>query len=182
MPIPLGILDFPSGGVGAFDWLETTEVTSPASTISFTGLSSTYSDYTHLQVRAVVKPTVARSLSMTFNGVTSTAYSWRTVRGDGSAVSAQSATSRSNLQVGEPVGTTFSANLYGAYVLDVHDFGSSNKATTIRGILGSNDTPDMVESWSGLYYASTAAIDEMEFYFNGSTFTGGSRISLYGVK
>lgn len=181
MLTPLGILDFPSGGVGSFDWLETTELTGASSAITFTGLSSAYSDYQHLQVRAVVKPSSARSLFMTFNGVTSTAYSWRTVRGD-ATVTAQSAASRSNLQVGETVGTTISANLFAAYVLDIHDFASSNKATTIRGILGNNESAKQVESWSGLYYASTAAIDEMEFYFSGSTFYPGSRISLYGVK
>ena len=57
MPIPLGILAVAGAGAGggnSFDLLETTVLSSAASTVSFTGLSG-YTQYKHLQFRYVAR-------------------------------------------------------------------------------------------------------------------------------
>ena len=64
-----------------FDLLETTTLTSNASSVSFSGLDA-YSDYKHLQLR--INGKFSSSVRLQLNGDTGSSYSWHQIYGDGS--------------------------------------------------------------------------------------------------
>jgi hypothetical protein len=184
-PIPLGILALAgiTGGGGAFDLLETTTLTSSASSVTFTGLGA-YSDYKHLQIRMIARNgTSTSSPNITLNGDTGANYARHNIFGSGGSVTSTSATSSSNMDlVAFASNSNSGANEFGAGIIDILDFSSTAKNTTIRGLGGreQGDTSDFIALVSGAYF-NTDAITSLSMNSPG-TFTAGTRMSLYGVK
>ena len=183
----LGILNSQAagGGGGAYDLLETTTLATSASSVSFTGLGS-YSDYAHLQIRWVGRgdaAVITSDATMRVNSDSGSNYAQHYLRGDGSTVTSDASTSRTNFTVGTvPFGSS-TANAFGVAVIDILDFSSANKNTTFRIFSGDTIT-NQVALRSGLYI-STSAITSLELF--GSTVGGrnwntGTRFSLYGIK
>ena len=187
-PIPLGILDFPTGAAGAYDLLETQVLTSSAASVTFTGLGS-YSDYKHLQIRAVARsnrPAAVSSLVLfRLNSDTGSNYAWHELIGSGSSVSSSAGTSTTSMAyLWRIAGPTADADAYGAMVGDLLDFSDTNKYSTFRLLQGSIHGASQVEIGlgSGLWMntAAVTSIDIIEGF--SSTFTIGSRFSLYGIR
>ena len=185
-PIPLGILDFPTGAAGAYDLLETQILTSSAASVTFTGLGS-YTDYKHLQIRSVQRSTNAidniSNVYLRFNSDTGSNYALHWLEGDGSSVSSAAFTSQIRIQIRRALprdGAT--ANSFGASVIDILDFADSNKYTTIRALGGVNTASNSnIALGSGLWM-NTNAITSLELASSSSDFAIGSRFSLYGVR
>ena len=166
---------------GAFDLLETTTLTSSASSVTFSGLDA-YSGYKHLQIRAVTRPEASRGLLMRMNGAIS-GYAAHQLRGTGSAVQVQAFTDRTSIDLTEPIYSVYT-NEYAPIIVDILDFNSTTKDTTIRALYG-NASSDNTNDWIGLtsgLLASTAAITSASFFYNGVNHTAKTRFSLYGVK
>jgi hypothetical protein len=185
--ILLGILNsqVDAGGAGAYDLLETQVLTSSASSVTFTGLGA-YSDYKHLQLRAVVRSDRASSVAdflVNLNADTGANYAFHTLGGNGTSVFSSAATSQSLMETGFATGSTFTANAFGVIVMDILDFSSTTKNTTLRSLTGLAGTENnQIRLVSGLYN-STSAVTSLEFTSQASTnFITGSRFSLYGVK
>jgi hypothetical protein len=186
-PLPLGILALAGagGGAGAYDLLETQILTSTASSVEFTGLGD-YSDYKHLQLRAVVRSDRVASVAdflVNLNADTGANYAFHTLGGNGSSVFSAAATSQSLMEIGFATGSTFTASAFGVIVMDILDFSSTSKNTTLRSLTGlAGSDNNQVRLVSGLYN-STSAVTSLEFTSQASTnFISGSRFSLYGVK
>lgn len=191
MPIPLGILAVAGAGAaggGAYDLLETTVLTSSASSVTFSSLGS-YSDYKHLQLRIVARrgdsAGTYTTIRMRMNGVTSGSYAYHRLEGDGSSVvSAADGTSDTRIEFaaisGDDSGTN-PADSFGAVIADILDFSSSSKNTTVRALSGfASSGNSRIRLASGLFN-NTAAVTSLEVY-NTVNFEIGSRFSLYGVK
>jgi len=187
----LGILNAQAAGGGgggpAYDLLETTTLSSSASSITFDSLTSTYgADYAHLQIRAVMRSAGSgyqTSLNMRANGDTGTNYYTHKLSGNGTNVVSQAtSTSRFYLDPGLLEGSTEAGN-FSSMVIDILDFANTNKNTTIKGLLGvygSERTSDRsVALFSGLWN-NTAALTSFQLYI--SSFAAGSRFSIYGIK
>ena len=167
------------------DFLEEVVLTSSASSVTFSGLDA-YSDYKHLQVRWVGRGDAAVTYSnaaMRVNGDAGSNYAKHDLRGDGSSVSSNAAAGASSFYIGNvPFGSS-TANAFGAAVIDVLDFASTNKNTTFRVLSGDTIAPQVTLS-SGLY-VSTSAVTSVTMF---ASFTAGrnwdtnSRFSLYGSK
>ena len=183
----LGILNSQAagGGGGAFDLLETTTLSTSASSVTFSGLGA-YSDYKHLQIRSVARNTVTNSgssnLYLRFNGATSTSYKKHGLAGNGSAVYSYTSAADDKIGLGSHVadnGTT--SGIYAPSVIDIVDFSATSKSTTLRSLCGvagiGNPT---VQLQSGLYMTN-AAVTSISL-FGDWDFITGSRFSLYGVK
>ena len=186
--ILLGILNSQAaaaGGAGAYDLLETQVLTSNASSVTFTGLGS-YSDYKHLQIRAVTRN--ARTVGgherilLRFNSDTGNNYATHRLRGTGSGVSSLANSSTNKIYAGysprESSGSEFSAN-----VIDILDFSSTNKNTTVRALAGF-DSPsgNYIGLFSGLWN-DTSAVTSITFTDDGGDdFQANTRFSLYGIK
>ena len=184
----LGILNAQAtgGGAGAFDLLETTTLTSSASSVTFSGLDA-YSDYKHLQIRMVAKSVYGGGdvLSFNLNGDTGSNYAYHYLRGTGSAVQSNDGVSTSTPWIATLPGSTADSDSFGAIVLDILDFSSANKNTTLRALSGSTSGSVQIGLYSGLWN-NTNAVTSVSLFPNSFGFTRnlvtGSRFSLYGVK
>ena len=175
-PIPLGILDFPTGAAGAYDLLETQVLTSDTASVTFTGLGS-YTDYKHLQLRMVAITPFVRTPNIQFNADTGTNYSLHYLLGTGSSVISGGSTSTANPYAG------YSDDTGGAAVLDILDFSNTNKYTTFRSLAGQNDSSaPRIGLFSGLWMNTNAVTSFRIYVANGDDLVTGSRFSLYGIK
>ena len=183
-PLPLGILAL-SGVVagGGFDLLETTTLTSSASSVTFSGLDA-YSDYKHLQIRMTgrVDNTTAYNLyHMRLNGDSGSSYSRHALIGTGSVVDPSGASTQTLMGVGVAPGSSVTSNVFNAAVIDILDF-SSSKNTTVRSLSGSaGGGLDSISLLSSAWY-NTTAVTSIEIFRASYNFISGSRFSLIGVK
>ena len=186
----LGILNSQAagGGAGAFDLLETTTLATSASSVTFSGLGA-YSDYKHLQIRAVTRDTRAISgannVIMRFNSDTGSNYfQLQYIKGDGStATSGTEGTASYILPYTEPSASDTTDAFAGA-VIDLLDPFNSNKYTTSRSLRGVNldaAYSTQVGLSSGIWL-NTASLITITLQPVIGSFAANSRISLYGVK
>ena len=169
----LGILNAQAagGGGGAFDLLETTTLTSSASSITFSGIDQSYK---HLQIRSVARGVDGGNIKATFNGDAGSNYAAHGLYGTGSAVASFASLSRSNVIVAE-AGTN--TNVFYASVTDIVDYSSTTKYKTIKGLMGST----LILLRSGVWM-NTSAITSINLSCQTNDFTAGTRISIYGIK
>jgi len=166
---------------GAFDLLETTTLTSSASSVTFSGLDS-FSDYKHLQIRYVIRSdwgTTSSQNNITFNSDTGSNYAYHLLIGSGSSVSSLGYTSRSFIYGGIGTGANSATGAFGTGVIDILDF-SATKNTTVRTLNGANDI-NRIGLDSGLWI-NTSAVTSATVTSNQGSYITGSRFSLYGVK
>ena len=171
---------------GAYDLLETQVLGTSASSVTFTGLGS-YSDYKHLQLRAVTKTTRNggnSQIKLTFNSDTAANYARHGLYVAYLPVltgpTSYGITGQSGWGFGSN-GTDW-PNDFNAAVIDILDFANSNKYTTLRALQGLASTEGRIELTSGLWNntAPVTSIDLTDAY--GDNIDVGSRFSLYGVK
>lgn len=187
-PLLLGILNSQAAGAaaGAYDLLETQQLSSSAASVTFTGLGS-YSDYKHLQLRMSARldnstASGTRTASIRFNNDTGSNYAYSHVYSGGS-----STTGNANFNVSDipleswiPNGLTDS-NVYAPAVVDILDFSNSSRNTTTRALYGVTiETEDLIFQSSGLWN-NTAAVTSISIS-SSSNLKSDTRISLFGIK
>ena len=190
MPIPLGILAVAGAGsaplVNSFDLLESTILSTTATSIVFSSLGS-YSDYKHLQIRMVGR-NVNTSIGgarfiLRFNSDSGSNYATHWLKGNGTAVTSGNITSTTGIgpSFGNIANNGATTNAFGGNIVDILDFYNSSKNTTVRTFGGT----DFFEMGLGSgFWNNTAAVTRIEIIdgsFAGG-FVAGSRFSLYGWK
>jgi hypothetical protein len=182
MLIPFGILSAAgvSGEVGAtYELISTTILGGTAASVTFSGLGAYASTYKHLQIRMTARLSSANAIDAYINGDTGSNYAGHLLRGDGSSVASFARSSTSILQIADATNT---ANVFTGAVVDILDFASSTKNTTIRSITGDAGGQNYSQMWSGLWN-NTAAVTSIQLYGRASTtFQIGSRFSIYGIR
>jgi hypothetical protein len=181
--IPFGFWAASGGGAaGAFDLLETTNITGTTNNVSFTGLGS-LTDYSHLQIRMVGRlssnATGDGSTSIIFNSEGYPNIQGHYLLGNGSSVTSSDSPDMI------PYWAPFNLEDSGAYmalVLDVLDFSSTTKATTARALWGNATTNSKKVGLSSGGMFLTSAITTINCWSNGGGWVAGSRFSLYGIK
>jgi len=154
-----------------------------ASSITFSSIPSTY---THLQIRAMARSTESGSTNTNaffqFNGDTGSNYSEHQLAGDGSSASGSAGTSQVWAYTGLTTGNSSSANMYGAFIVDVLDYANGNKNKTIKTLSGNDQNGSgYVLFRSGAWY-STSAISSIVITPGGGSWQQYSSFALYGVK
>jgi hypothetical protein len=168
--------------LGAFDLLETTTLSTSASSVTFSGLGA-YSDYKHLQIRMIGRSNRSgfsiSNIDLRINGDTGSNYSYHSLFGAGSVYS-QGASSSDKIRT-EPAITaaTATSGAFSARVYDFLDFSSASKNTTVRVLAGSAVGGIGLSSGAWL---NTAAVTSLTLIDAQGSFIAGSRFSLYGVK
>lgn len=184
--MPLGLGFFAAAGAGGsnatFDWLETTTLGSPASSITFSSLGN-YSSYKHLQLRCIMQNSGSQILRVSFNGTSGTTnYATHRLQGDGSSVSSQAATSADRINLASLPTTGNESNTFMAWVIDVLDFGSSLKNTTIKVIGGTSQASfRVVGLYSGLWN-DTSSVTSITLDQSSGTLATNTKVALYGIK
>jgi hypothetical protein len=119
---------------------------------------------------------------MTFNGDTSTNYSWHLMYNSGSTVASEAGTSQNYLRCGIGVGANGTANNFGAMVVDVLDAFQTTKFTTTRSLTGNSSSYVGIQLQSG-NWRNTAAVATINIKpAFGGDLAANSRFSIYGIK
>jgi hypothetical protein len=189
MLIPLGFLAGSGGGVDSdYELIQTYVLGSNQAEITFSSLGTYSSTYKHLQIRGASRNTrsgFAASLTgIRLNADTGSNYSWHSIRGDGSSVSAEGFANTSLMRVSFVPSATSTANSFDGLVVDILDAYSTTKNKTIRSLGGIASTQSNISLMSGNYRSLTAisSITILDEISSGNSFLTGSRFSLYGIK
>jgi hypothetical protein len=160
-----------------------------ASTVTF---SSIPADYTHLQIRGILRNTAATASSldlfMNFNGDTGTNYrAYKQVGGDGSsAFAAASGTSTAAL---DKIANAYflndgnTASVYSAWVCDILDYRNTNKYKVTRSLNGQDlNGSGSIRLFSGLWQSTSAITSIVLTVEGGNNFKQYTQFALYGIK
>jgi hypothetical protein len=189
MSLILGILD--SGGAAAgggtsYESIATVTVGSGgSSTITFSSIPSTY---THLQLRWIARDSQANTglgLYMRINNNTGSNYSRHWLRGNGSAASAANSVSDTLISLGGVPGSSSPASIFGVGIIDILDYTNTNKYKTVRSMQGTNQNTtadDNIFFVSGVMFANTDAVTQVDVIADGAGFVQYSQFALYGIK
>jgi hypothetical protein len=172
--------------VGDYESISTVTLTSSQNTVAFSSIASTYK---HLQIRYISRSTRASgtdSISIRFNSDSGSNYARHFLFGDGASAGAGATTTdtMSNCAIGS--GASAGASMFGAGVIDILDYSSTNKNKTIRTLSGAdiNGSGGDLRFSSGLWFATPAAITSITLYAQGGSadFVQYSSFALYGIK
>tara|TARA_R110000796_G_scaffold171632_1_gene288683 strand:- start:1396 stop:1950 length:555 start_codon:yes stop_codon:yes gene_type:complete len=182
----LGILNSQAAGggaVGDYNLLETTDLTSSASSVTFSGIDQ---NYKHLQIRMVTRSSQtgvdSDQIVLRYNATGGSNYSFHYLQGNGSGVSSSGFSPDSSSNLTNTTAANAPTGAFGASVFDILDFSSSVKNTTHRGLTGfiANTTKNIKLS-SGAFF-QTAPVTSITIINQSFSFVAGSRFSLYGSK
>lgn len=192
-PIPLGIWATAGAGgaaAGSFELISTAYGTGSSDTITF---SSIPQDYKHIQFRCVVKNNAnsgAVDWGIRINNQSVTAYRGHRLRGTTAAVQSGDTgggtTDRIYITEGITGSTTGYTDIYTGSIIDILDYSSTVKNSTVRlfgGTVQTSGGQNRVYLQSGMI-DGTGAVSTITFVPSsaGQNITSASRISLYGIR
>jgi hypothetical protein len=187
MLIPYGILSAAGEVVvaqGTFELIATAFGTGSSGVIEFASIPQ---EYKHLQIRYTAKnSSSATQMNITMNGITSGVYIRHSVLGNGNTSSPQalataSSTSQTAIQLVESMANSTTANAVNVGIIDILDYSSTAKNTTMRAMYGMTDNLTRAYLSSGLYNQTTA-VSSLTFTASANNFDSISRFSLYGIR
>jgi len=168
---------------GSYESIATVTVGSGgAASIEFTSIPSTYS---HLQIRGIARGTKSSTvafLNMKLNSDTGTNYAYHILQGDGASAVGSAVANDTFMDWARYPAASATASIFGASVIDILDYGNTNKFKTVR-YLGNYDAngSGYLEFRSGLW-RSTSAISTITFSWDSGDFAQYSTFALYGVN
>lgn len=188
-PVLLGILGQGAAGAGgttAFESIATTTLSSTQASVTFTESGSAWQNYTHLQLRYIMRDAGGSGVgtgSIAVNSSTGSNMAYHRLYGNGSGASAYGYSSYgywSDVFLGAMNSTT--SGIFGAGVIDILDFKNTNKNKTMRILSGADaNGSGAILLGSGLV-ASTSAITSITLYAPSNGFVQYSSFALYGIK
>ena len=186
----LGILNSQAAGGGdpsSFDLLSSTTLTSAPASFTFSGLAAYAADYKHLQVRLLIGSNASAQqdgLQIKMNNNGSPHYSRTLFTNHGGTIQAGDQNGPASMNFSDIIpGGSINTNIFGANILDIYDFASASKATTLRGLHGHTGSSQGNAGISMAITTYNAAITQITFNpWNGSAFRYGSRFAIYGVR
>jgi hypothetical protein len=166
---------------GVFESIATTTLGSSTSTVTF---SSIPTGYKHLQIRMINRGTgtSAFTILVRVNGDTGSNYAHHFLEGDGASAVAGGSASQTYITFYAQPKSNATANVFGAYIIDVLDYANTNKNKTFRHLGGFDaNGSGYVDLDSGLWM-SNSAITSIEFTTGATSFAQYSHFALYGIK
>ena len=159
-----------------YEPIATTTLGSAASTITFSSISSAYTD-----LRIVLIGTATSGAAfIRFNSDTGTNYSYTGLRGDGTSATStrESAVDKIWLSLGSgPV-----SGIPDFYTIDIFSYaGSTNKTTLQTSQMDHNGTDNGIDRIVGLW-RNTSAISTVTLGRNVGNYSAGTTATLYGIK
>lgn len=182
--IQLGLIgSFAAAAAGAFEPIASQTLSSSASSVTFSSIPQTYK---HLQIRVLGKMSYSAAsdwsrTKITLNGTATTRG--HTLEGSGSTVYAFSSTGDNTVAI-LPGNSADLANMFGAAIIDIHDYSSTTKNKTVRSFFGSNCNGITVPFFGlgSAFLDSTSAITSLSLADQSFNLVSGSVFSLYGIK
>ena len=159
-----------------YEKIATNTLGSAAASVTFSSISSAYTDIVVVVQAAVTTGSVA--LRMQFNSDTGANYSSTWLTGNGTAASSSRSTGNTYMKIDENTGMNTTLG-QGLNLINVMNYAN---ATTYKTVLTRPNRADLgVDAFVGLW-RSTAAINAITLLTSSSTFVAGSTFTLYGIK
>jgi hypothetical protein len=151
-----------------------------ASFIEFTSITSSY---THLQIRGIGRTTTGNfpTTLLYFNSDTGSNYSYHQILGDG-GVAAAGAANQSLMVLPPTSGSTQSASVFGAMVIDILDYKDTNKYKTVRALGGTDNNTTGQITFNSNNWRNTNAITTIKVSPGSGNFAQYTQFALYGIK
>ena len=158
-----------------YEPIATTTLGSAASSITFSSISSAYTD---LRISFVpAGGSGANSVIVQFNGDTASNYSRTAIYGDGTTATSARNTAQTRISYAAAMQATYPE----FFTLDIFSYAGSTYKTCLgtqsSDANGSGYTASIVGLWR-----STSAITSVVFTNNGGNFATGTTATLYGIK
>ena len=170
---------------GAYDALSTVTVPSGGlASVTFAAIPNTYK---HLQLRVMARSTVGGSEDsslLRLNGDSGSNYFWHFLFGNGASANASNPGASSTFIYPYAIPASgFLANSFGVQVIDILDYSSSSKNTTVRTLAGyeNNSTGGRIALTSGAWF-NTSAVNSLTFTAGSANLAEYSQLTLFGVK
>jgi hypothetical protein len=159
----------------SYESIATVTLGSAASSVSFTGIPSTYK---HLQVRTMfLYSNSGDNLVCSYNSGAFSNVKVHYLFGNGATVTAGNDTSIISVNAGN-TSTAFSVGVY-----DFLDYTDTNKTHTLRYLQGQDVNGSGVMVLGSALATNTAAINALTFSFSGgANFRTYTQFALYGIK
>lgn len=157
-----------------YEPIATTTLGSSASSVTFSSISSTYTDL--ILVFTGTATTGNNYAGLQFNSDTGNNYSFTALRGDGTSAASTRASNQpqADTAYGSPVTTT-----QNTIIMQIQNYSNS---TTYKTVLSrANNSASETGAAVGLW-RNTAAITSIVFKLNANNFATGSTFTLYGIK
>jgi hypothetical protein len=172
--------------LGDYQSIQTVTVGSTSqSSIAFTSIPGTYK---HLQIRYISRcsrSSASDGLSFRFNGDTSTNYARHILYADGT-VGAEGSTSQTLTNCAVEAAANSGTNIFGAGIVDILDYTSTNKCKTVRALAGvdGNTAFGDLRVGGGLWFKTPEAITSITVLAESgaANFVQYTSFALYGVK
>lgn len=170
----------------AFESIATVTVGSGGvNAIAFSSIPQTY---THLQIRGIFRSTQSTQdidLAGRYNDDTGNNYAWYYSYSNVPTPNAGNGAPDVQFSAfGRGTGATSTANVFGAFIIDIYDYTNTNKYKSHKVITGNNhnSTNSNLALLEGGTWASTAAINKISFASAAGNIAEFSQIALYGIK
>jgi hypothetical protein len=154
---------------------------SNTASVTFSSIPSTYK---HLQLRFNARGTraaVDNRVYVRLNSDTGSNYSQHNLIGSGASASAAGAASQTYLDCRDVTGSSATSNIFGSGIIDLHDYSSTTKNTTARGVTGNDrNGSGTIALWSGAWL-NTAAVSTILVFPESDNWLAGSTFALYGM-
>jgi len=173
---------YAGGPISGYDALASVTLNGSQSSITFAGIPSTY---THLQIRTMHLMTsnaAANILALGYGGTADTTsgdYYSHHLTGNGASATSGAYADKPQFYW---VTGNGSSSIPEVEIIDILDYGNTNKYKTIRALSGvDNNGSGEVNLTSGLWM-KTNAVDTIQFTCNTGNFAQYSTFALYGVR
>jgi hypothetical protein len=155
-----------------YEPIATTTLGTAAASVSFTSISSAYTD---LKIIAVGKRVSGSALAIQFNGDTTTDYSKTRLAGTGSSATSSVDTSQTS------IGTNgWNATYDQLYEIDVFSYAGSTYKTCLIAMSADENGSGEAARFVGLW-RDTTAINRVDLLITSGTIAAGFTATIYGI-
>lgn len=159
--------------MSAVQYINSTVVTSPVSTVVFDQIPSTFTDLA-VVMSGTTEETSTNDLKCRFNNDSSSIYSYTQFYASGTSVVSNHPSTQSSFRAGT------SSNLYSSSILHVMSYSNTNMNKTA---LAQNGVGGVQTVRSSILWRSTQPITSLTFFTqNSKNFSIGFSFALWGVK
>jgi hypothetical protein len=162
----------------SFDSIASSTLATAASSVTFSSIAGTYKSL-QLRILAAGSSGGTPGINWRFNGDTGANYSYHLLRGDGTTADAIGGASN-NEGLGSNAGP--GSSIFGAMIMDIHDYASTTKNKTVRIFGGEDENGVGLIRLNSSVWLNTNAITSITIKTSSGTFTAGSTFALYGIN
>lgn len=178
------IVDYWAGGTitdGDFQSISTVTVGATANlTVTFSSIPTTYK---HLQIRAIaLSGSDGVPVLLRFNSDSGANYSQHYLAGQGAIIASGAGTSTSAVTLTGIYARGLNPSYAWAYVIDILDYGDTNKYTTVRALHGADYNGSGEINLTSGNWQNTSAVSTITLSMASSGFNQYSSFALYGIK